>query len=105
MRRLRVVVAILLGATGVASAAPGEGLEASTPAQIAHVSGRVVDAAGKPLRGAEVSVEGSTATVRTDADGRFTLDATPGASLVVLADGYGAALGTAVDGAIDDIVM
>src|SRR5690606_19143915 len=57
------------------------------------------------VRGASVSVEGAEVTATTDARGRYRIaDVEPGASLVVLADGYGAALGTAA-AAVDDIVL
>lgn len=69
------------------------------------IEGRVIAADGKPVRGATVSVEGSDDVAVTDARGRYRLRAVePGASLVVLADGFGAALGTAA-ASVDDIVM
>src|SRR5512139_2577733 len=89
MRRLRVVIAILLGA-GVAAAAP--------------VAGRVVDARGAPVRGATISIEGSERGVTTDADGRFAIDDAPdGASLIVMKDGF--AVGLATAGQPGDIVL
>jgi hypothetical protein len=46
---------------------------------LASVSGIVLDAAGAPVLGATVSVEGQAATATTAADGTFTLDdVTPG---------------------------
>ncbi len=42
------------------------------------VSGRVLDAEGNPLVGASVSVQGTTATTVTDADGGFRLDVPSG---------------------------
>ena len=71
---------------------------------VVHVHGRVVDGHGTAVRGAAVSVEGSDAAVKTDAKGEYTIDAAPGASLLVLADGFGAGLGTAADKP-DDIVL
>jgi len=90
MRRLRVVIAILLGATGIAAAAP--------------VTGRVVDTTGKPVRGATITVEGNARAVTTNTDGRFAIDDAPeGASLVIMKDGFGAGIATA--GQSDDIVL
>ena len=89
MRRLRVVVAILLGTTGVAAAAP--------------VTGRVVDGAGKPIAGAAITVEGSERAVTSNGDGRFATDAPEGATLIVMADGFGVALASA--GQSEDIVL
>ncbi|HUS30888.1 MAG TPA: TonB-dependent receptor [Kofleriaceae bacterium] len=66
-------------------------------------SGRVVDTAGKPVRGAIVSIEGAPNGVTTDANGRFTVSAEAGASLLVTADGFGMGLGAAgIDG---DIIL
>src|SRR5687768_4143722 len=87
MQALRVVIAILLGA-GVALAAP--------------VTGRVVDGQGTPVR-ATITVEGNEQGVTTDADGSFSIDAPEGASLIVIADGFGAGLATA--GQSEDIVL
>ena len=82
---------MMLGAH-VASADPG-------PA-----TGRVIDAQGRPVKSAVVSVEGATTTATTDASGRFALPRVEaGTSLIVIADGYGAGLGTAGDGT--DIVL
>ncbi len=70
------------------------------------VEGRVVDMAGKPVRGASVSVEGADHAVMTDGKGRFAIAGIePNASLVVIADGYGAALATALATSVDDIVL
>src|SRR5213079_585450 len=54
-----------------------------------------------PVRGATVSIEGASDGVVTDRDGRYTITAEPGASLLVTADGYGVGLGTAGD----DVVL
>ncbi|HEU0032111.1 MAG TPA: TonB-dependent receptor [Kofleriaceae bacterium] len=69
-----------------------------------RVHGRVVDALGKPVRGAQISVEGSAVTTTSDGHGRFAIDAAPGASLVVLRDGYAAGLAIAADH-LDDVVL
>src|SRR6188508_1416276 len=89
MRRLRVVIAIAVLGVGTAVAAP--------------VTGRVVDAQGKPVRGAAITIEGSTTAVMTDANGRFATDAPDGASLVIMKDGFGVGLATA--GQTDDVVL
>jgi hypothetical protein len=70
------------------------------------IAGRVISASGQPVRGALVSVEGSEATATTDARGRYHIeDVQAGASLVVIADGFGAALGTATSATVEDIVL
>lgn len=70
------------------------------------ISGRVVDSAGAPVRGAAVSVEGAAETALTDRQGRYAIEGVePGASLIVIADGFGAGLGTAMSEHVDDIVL
>jgi outer membrane receptor protein involved in Fe transport len=95
------IVVVLLGGR-VASAQPD--LVEHGQAESVTARGRVIDAQGKPVRGATVSVEGSDATARTDARGEYEIAAAAGATLVVLADGYAASLGIAA-GATDDIVL
>jgi hypothetical protein len=71
-----------------------------------RVSGRVIDAAGKPVRGATVAVQGGTLSTRTDRDGRYTLDGVDrDATLVVDAAGYTTALATATGASLDDVVL
>ena len=66
----------------------------------------MIDAKGKPVRGASVSVEGSANAVTTDSDGRYSIDGVePGTSLIILKDGYGAGLGTAMAASVDDVVL
>ncbi len=68
--------------------------------------GRVVDARGKPIANATIAADTSPeVTARTGADGRYELEAIAGAGLVVLADGYVAALGTASADDRSDIVL
>ncbi|HEY5926860.1 MAG TPA: TonB-dependent receptor [Kofleriaceae bacterium] len=93
MRRWGVVILLAAQLPGVASADPQA------------IAGRVIDARGKPVRGATVTVEGATKSATTDALGRYSLASVePGASLIVMKDGFGAGLGTAAAGA-DDIVL
>jgi outer membrane receptor protein involved in Fe transport len=71
---------------------------------VVSVHGRVVDSHGTPVAGASVSLEDGTKIVKTNARGEYTVDAAPGSSLIVLADHFGAGLGTAAAHA-DDIVL
>jgi outer membrane receptor protein involved in Fe transport len=112
LRGAFVVGAWLWIGSGVIAAEPAvvpEAVPATAPVAAPvtlRVEGRVVDASGRPVPGAAVSIEGATRTITTDARGRFVIDgAALGASIVVLKDGFGAGLGSVVVGALDDIVL
>lgn len=64
-------------ALGVLSAAP-------LPAQEGTVAGVVVDNAGAPVAGAEVSVRGRALSTRTDAQGRFELQNVSGTTVTLV---------------------
>lgn len=57
-------------------------------AQELTVTGRVVDDVGEVLIGATVQIKGSTAGVITDIDGKYSIQVSPGATLVVSYLGY-----------------
>src|SRR6185295_16718602 len=79
-------------AASVASAQPPPSEETPVaPAPTITAAGRVIDQLGRPIRGAQVKVEGASDGVTTDADGRFTITAPPGASLVITSDRHAAA--------------
>ena len=81
-------IAFLLGGTPVqvfASNATAP-VEASAPTQ--KVVGTVVDQSGDPIIGANVLVKGTRNGTITDFDGRFTIEAPSGATLVVSYIGY-----------------
>lgn len=92
----------------MASAQPGETSVPVAPASAAMtIHGRVVDALGKPVRGAQVASDGNPeAAVTTDARGHYTLpDVAPGAGLIIFATGFAAGLGTVTGTQLDDIVL
>ena len=60
----------------------------SAVAQSRTVSGTVVDTSGEPLIGANVKVVGTNMATITDIDGRFSLKAEPGQTLLVNYVGY-----------------
>ncbi|MBC7978396.1 MAG: TonB-dependent receptor plug domain-containing protein, partial [Myxococcales bacterium] len=60
---------------------------------------------GRPIRAAEVALEGATDHVTTDTAGRFTLEAPLGANLVVTSQRHGAALALVSGHELDDIVL
>ncbi|HEY6177164.1 MAG TPA: TonB-dependent receptor, partial [Kofleriaceae bacterium] len=75
------------------------------PVQTITAAGRVIDQLGRPIRGAQVKVEGASEGATTDADGRFTIVAPLGASLVITSDRHAAALANVTGPTIDDIVQ
>ena len=68
----------------VASARRGTGHENL----VALIKGKVVDSKGQLLPGAVVKIKGSKKATATDASGQFSIDAEPGAVLVVSFIGY-----------------
>lgn len=80
-------------------------LQASGFAQTT-VTGRVVNkATGEPLVGATVQVENSAITTMTDANGRFSVNASPGSVLVITFTGMTPYRHTVVDTGPVDIMM
>jgi TonB-linked SusC/RagA family outer membrane protein len=53
-----------------------------------RITGTVTDTKGEPLIGASVVIKGTTNGIITDLDGKFSLDVSPGATLVVSYIGY-----------------
>lgn len=95
MAGLRRWVAVLLVGSRVAVAQPVHGH--------AVVHGHVRDAAGRPVAGATITIEGTATTATTDTSGAYDLDAAPGASLIVTAPGY--AMGLASTEAADAVLV
>ncbi|MBS1533234.1 MAG: carboxypeptidase-like regulatory domain-containing protein [Bacteroidetes bacterium] len=54
----------------------------------ALIKGTVTDSKGLPLPGATVKIKGTQTATVTDANGQFSIDASPGAVLVVSFAGY-----------------
>ena len=75
------------------------------PAKVIKTRGRVIDALGKPVRGATVTVEGSETTVRTGRDGWFEIDAPEGSSLVVESKAFGVGLATVTGPLLEETVL
>ncbi len=74
------------------------GCTAGLFAQKTTISGTVTDQEGEPLVGAAVVVEGSKTGTITDFDGKFIIDATPGANLVFSYVGMVSTIAPAKDG-------
>jgi hypothetical protein len=92
-RGLFAALALLAGLGGVPAAA-----------QTGVVSGTVVESgSGRPIGGAQVSVQGQDRRTVTDAQGRFTLAGVSGAQVTLQADrlGYARATGSARVGQAD----
>jgi hypothetical protein len=67
--------------------------------------GRVIDALGKVVRGATVTVEGTDVVAKTDRNGEFEIMAPPDATLVVESKAFGVGLATVTGVLLDDIVL
>lgn len=75
-------------------------------AQHITVKGRVINALGKPVRGATVTVEGTDITATTDRTGFYRLTGVAvGTTLVVDAKGYETGLANVTVEDVDDIVL
>ena len=101
MFRALVVGSVLALATRVASA---DDPAPEPAAATIHTSGRVIDMRGKPVRDASVGITGGAA-VKTDDQGRFSIDAPEGTTLVIDSDPYSTALATVTGPVLDDIVL
>lgn len=74
--------------TGTAAAASGGHASRTSKVQPAAIKGKVVDSTGFALPGATVKIKGTRKVTLTDQAGNFTIDADPGAVLVVSYTGY-----------------
>lgn len=85
-RSLLLALAIALGGGALTvQAAP---VPQGSAAVRQPVQGQVLDENGEPVIGATVKVKGAAAAAVTDVDGRFSIDALPGATLTVTFLGY-----------------
>jgi hypothetical protein len=106
--RYMILFAVLAWA-GLASAqeptpgAPPPAPPADLP--VLSVTGRVIDAFGKPVAKASVGVEGGTETAVSDRDGKFRISAVIGATLVIERDGYDPGLTSVTTASVDDVVL
>ncbi|HUS30891.1 MAG TPA: TonB-dependent receptor [Kofleriaceae bacterium] len=104
---------VMLGLGGVASAQPQDTPQVpeqpapppEAPAQTITVRGRVINSLGRPVRGAKVSIEGSSPQATTDKQGWFRIEAPTGVNIVVEADGYEVGLAGVTKPTLDDIVL
>ena len=67
--------------------------------------GRVINALGRPVRGATVTIEGVEKPVKTDRSGWFKVKAPLGASIIVEAPGYGVGLVTVTGELLEETVL
>ena len=114
MQQLRRIALASLFVASPALAQPEPSPEQPAPEQPAPidpsvptilVSGRVINALGRPVRNAVITVEGSTDEVKSDREGRFKIRAPIGATLVVSQKAYGVGLATVTGEVIDDVVL
>jgi hypothetical protein len=110
--RRSLTFAILVAGTAIAAAQPPPESPPPAPATApppvlptASISGRVVDAYGKPIAGARVSSEGAAEAATTERDGSFRIAARIGASLLVERAGFDPALANITATTLDDVVL
>ena len=102
IRALAISVLLVSVASRRGSAQPGSGSEAASE----HVTGRVIDAVGRPIRDARVLVEGDPQNqTTTDRAGRYQLDAARGVTIVVDKAGYQTSLAVVTGATLDDLVL
>jgi len=82
------VLAKLFNKSGLAYSVSKEGLVVVSQQQQVVVSGTVTDDKGNPLAGASVRVKGTAVGRATDINGRFSIDAATGNTLIVSFAGY-----------------
>jgi hypothetical protein len=85
--------------------APAEAPTLDLSAPPITTQGRVINALGRPVRGATVSVEGVEETVKTDRSGWFKIKAPLGASILIEAPGYGVGLATVTGELLEETVL
>ena len=94
MKRNYCLSLVLLAMFGMSSpysakATNGENVPSSQSTQQAKkVTGKITDATGEPIIGASVLVKGTGTGTVTDIDGKFTVDAAVGSTLVISFVGY-----------------
>ena len=66
----------------------GAGVTVAAPQQNQAITGKVTDAKGEPVIGANVIEKGTTNGTTTDIDGLFSLNAKQGSTLVISYIGY-----------------
>jgi hypothetical protein len=111
--RCLTIFAVIVAGTGIAAAqepppeAPPPADQPGAPHDlpIATVTGRIIDAAGKPVAGASVGIEDTTETVKTDRNGKFQISVPMGSTLVVEKSGFDPALANVSATKLDDVVM
>lgn len=105
MRTLKFVVVALVVGSRIAGAQPPPEPQPEQLDKRFTITGRVINALGKPVKGAVVTIEGSDARWKTDGAGRFKIQAPLGATIVVEADGYNPGLATIAGLDVEDIVL
>lgn len=72
----------------VAAAGVGDISSINSTQQVKKITGKVVDSAGEPIIGASIQVKGTGTGAVTDIDGKFSVNASSGSTLVISFIGY-----------------
>ncbi len=83
-----VLAAILSGGFLATPVMHAEPVPVQTPTPNGTITGTVVDETGEPMIGATVTVKGTSIAAATDMNGRFSIKANPGSTLVITFIGY-----------------
>ena len=82
-----MAVLIFALSSGAAMAVPVPQNQSAT-VHASTVTGRVLDENGEPIIGASVSVKGTKVGTATDIDGKYSIQAPQGSTLIVICVGY-----------------
>ncbi len=105
-RRVLLVAMLAMAPAGaLAQPSPPPDQPEPRPAPTVTARGKVIDASGRPVIGATVTIEGTEIRALSDRTGSFTIDAPMGASLIIEAGGFDLAVWSVTGETLDDVVL